>query len=118
VGFSRPWGLPFAERTCPAAAIGFPVVIMLLIPLRVLVVPRLSFTPEELAILDRPAASPFVSACLFYYSRLIIFPPADYGIGGGNIVVGSYIYSYVRVLEHISARTLSFVFISMICSKE
>jgi hypothetical protein len=47
-----------------AAAIGFPIVIMLLIPLRVLVVPRLPFTLEELAILDGPAASPFVSVHL------------------------------------------------------
>ncbi|KAJ7920837.1 HCO3 transporter family-domain-containing protein [Mycena leptocephala] len=52
------FGATFAI-TQTIAAIGFPVVIMLLIPLRVLVVPRLSFTPEELAILDRPAASPF-----------------------------------------------------------
>ncbi|KAJ7695721.1 HCO3 transporter family-domain-containing protein [Mycena rosella] len=45
--------------TQTTAAIGFPVIIMLLIPLRVFVVPRLSFTPEELAILDGPAASDF-----------------------------------------------------------
>lgn len=49
------------SHASPAAAIGFPIIIMLLIPLRVLVVPRLSFTPEELAILDGPTASPFVS---------------------------------------------------------
>jgi len=41
------------------AAIGFPVIIMLLIPLRVLVIPRLPFSSEELAILDKPTASPF-----------------------------------------------------------
>ncbi|KAJ6584664.1 HCO3 transporter family-domain-containing protein [Mycena capillaripes] len=52
------FGATFAI-TQTIAAIGFPIVIMLLIPLRVLVVPRLSFTPEELAILDGPAASPF-----------------------------------------------------------
>ncbi len=34
---------------------------MLLIPLRTLVIPRLPFTSEELAILDGPTASPFVS---------------------------------------------------------
>jgi hypothetical protein len=34
---------------------------MLLVPLRVFVVPRLGFTAEELAVLDGPAASPFVS---------------------------------------------------------
>ncbi|KAB5591398.1 anion transporter [Ceratobasidium theobromae] len=41
------------------AAIGFPVVIMLLVPVRILLIPRLPFTPEELAILDGPTASPF-----------------------------------------------------------
>lgn len=43
------------------AAIGFPVIIGLLIPLRVYIIPRLPFTQEELLILDGPAASPFVS---------------------------------------------------------
>ena len=43
------------------AAVGFPIIILLLIPLRTLVVPRLPFSPEELAVLDRPTASPFVS---------------------------------------------------------
>ncbi|KAJ7465303.1 HCO3 transporter family-domain-containing protein [Mycena latifolia] len=52
------FGATFAI-TQTIAAIGFPVIIMLLIPLRVLVIPRLSFTPEELAILDGPAASDF-----------------------------------------------------------
>ncbi|KAJ7644292.1 HCO3 transporter family-domain-containing protein [Roridomyces roridus] len=52
------FGATFAI-TQTVAAIGFPVIIMLLIPLRVLIVPRLSFTAEELAILDGPTASPF-----------------------------------------------------------
>ncbi|KAJ6557218.1 bicarbonate transporter [Mycena vulgaris] len=52
------FGATFAI-TQTIAAIGFPLIIMLLIPLRVFVVPRLSFTPEELAILDGPTASPF-----------------------------------------------------------
>jgi len=43
------------------AAIAFPVVILLLIPVRTLLIPRLSFTSEELSILDGPTASPFVS---------------------------------------------------------
>lgn len=47
------------------AAIGFPVLILLLVPLRALVIPRLPFTPEELSILDGPTASPFVSLSLF-----------------------------------------------------
>lgn len=42
---------------------GFPVIITLLIPVRVLIIPKLSFfTPEELAILDGPVASPFTMA--------------------------------------------------------
>ncbi|KAF6757556.1 anion exchanging protein [Ephemerocybe angulata] len=41
------------------AAIGFPVIIMLLIPLRIWLIPKLPFTSEELAILDGPTASPF-----------------------------------------------------------
>jgi hypothetical protein len=92
--------------TSNAAAIGFPVIIMLLIPLRAVVIPRLSFTAEELAILDGPAASPFVSPQFFWsglvdvavramarfslltivadggYSRLI-----DYGIRWWNLVL-------------------------------
>ncbi|KAG8949333.1 hypothetical protein FRC00_008191 [Tulasnella sp. 408] len=41
------------------AAIGFPIVIFLLIPIRTHVIPLLPFTQEELAILDGPTASPF-----------------------------------------------------------
>ncbi|KAH9950623.1 anion exchanging protein [Amylocystis lapponica] len=44
------------------AAIGFPVIILLLVPLRTLVVPRLPFTAVELTILDGPTASPFTMA--------------------------------------------------------
>jgi hypothetical protein len=44
-----------------SAAVGFPIIILLLIPLRTLVVPRLPFSAVELDILDRPTASPFVS---------------------------------------------------------
>lgn len=43
------------------AAIGFPVLIMLLLPTRTILVPRMSFTRQELAILDGPTASSFVS---------------------------------------------------------
>jgi hypothetical protein len=49
------------------AAIGFPVIIMLLLPVRILLVPRLPFTSEELSILDGPAASPFVSPVPFVF---------------------------------------------------
>ena len=45
-----------------SAAIGFPVLIMLLLPIRTLIIPRMSFTNEELAILDGPTASAFVSS--------------------------------------------------------
>ncbi|KAG2340152.1 hypothetical protein BDR05DRAFT_967163 [Suillus weaverae] len=41
------------------AAIGFPIIILLLVPLRIYVIPRLPFTQEELSILDGPTASPF-----------------------------------------------------------
>ena len=43
------------------AAIGFPIIITMLVPIRVFVVPRLGFSDEELDILDGPVASPFVS---------------------------------------------------------
>ncbi|KAI0754610.1 anion exchanging protein [Daedaleopsis nitida] len=41
------------------AAIGFPIVILLLVPVRTYLVPRLPFTEEELSVLDGPTASPF-----------------------------------------------------------
>lgn len=53
VGF----GATFAI-TQTVAAVGFPVFIIALIPARALLLPRL-FTPQELAVLDAPTASPF-----------------------------------------------------------
>jgi len=53
VGF----GATFAI-TQTIAAIGFPVFILLLIPIRTWVLPKY-FMPEELAVLDAPTASPF-----------------------------------------------------------
>lgn len=44
------------------AAIGFPIIITLLVPVRVFLVPKLGFSKDELDILDGPVASPFVSA--------------------------------------------------------
>ncbi|KAI9060866.1 anion exchanging protein [Trametes sanguinea] len=41
------------------AAIGFPIIIFLLVPVRMWLIPWLPFTDEELAILDGPTASPF-----------------------------------------------------------
>jgi hypothetical protein len=46
------------------AAIGFAVVIVLLIPVRLWIVPRMPFSEDELDILDGPVASPFVSVDL------------------------------------------------------
>ena len=44
-------------------AIGFPVIIILLIPFRAYLVPRMKiFTEEEINILDGPAANDFVSS--------------------------------------------------------
>jgi hypothetical protein len=63
-----------------AAAIGFPVIIMLLIPLRALVITRLPFGAEELAILDRPTASPFVSHFFCAFHPLIHALPLDHGV--------------------------------------
>lgn len=51
------FGATFAI-TQTVAAVGFPVVILALIPIRALLLPRL-FTPLELSILDAPTASPF-----------------------------------------------------------
>ncbi|KAI0248312.1 HCO3 transporter family-domain-containing protein [Lactifluus subvellereus] len=52
------FGATFAI-TQTIAAVGFPIIILFLIPLRTLVVPSLPFSAEELGILDRPTASPF-----------------------------------------------------------
>ncbi|KAK4242288.1 HCO3 transporter family-domain-containing protein [Achaetomium macrosporum] len=53
VGF----GATFAI-TQTVAAVGFPVFILLLIPVRAMLLPKW-LTPEELAVLDEPTASPF-----------------------------------------------------------
>lgn len=57
--------------------------ILLLVPLRTIVVPRLPFTEEELAILDRPTASPFVS-CL----GLVVIKHVAYDCALGRIDYG------------------------------
>lgn len=51
------FGATFAI-TQTIAAIGFPIIILLLIPVRTFLLPRY-FTQEELSILDAPTASPF-----------------------------------------------------------
>ena len=53
LGFGIAFGI-----TQSVAAIGFPIIILLLIPLRAFVLP-LWFTDEELKALDAPTASPF-----------------------------------------------------------
>ena len=53
VGF----GATFAI-TQTIAAIGFPIIILLLIPVRTFILPKY-FTPQELSALDAPTASPF-----------------------------------------------------------
>ena len=51
------FGATFAI-TQTIAAVGFPIIILLLIPVRTFVLPKY-FTPHELSILDAPTASPF-----------------------------------------------------------
>jgi hypothetical protein len=51
------FGATFAI-TQTIAAVGFPIIILLLIPVRTLVLPKW-FTQEELSLLDAPTASPF-----------------------------------------------------------
>lgn len=51
------FGATFAI-TQTVAAVGFPIFILLLIPVRAMLLPRW-FTPQELSILDGPTASPF-----------------------------------------------------------
>lgn len=53
VGFAATFAI-----TQTVAAVGFPVFILALIPVRALLLPRW-FAPEELAVLDGPTASPF-----------------------------------------------------------
>jgi len=69
IGVSNPLvRVPAPERFTHSdapAAIGFPIVISLLIPLRTIVIPRLPFTEVELALLDGPTASSFVSSSLY-----------------------------------------------------
>jgi len=52
------------------AAIGFPVIIMALVPIRVWLIPRMPFTDEELECLDGPVASAFVSHTSFQLTSL------------------------------------------------
>ncbi len=75
----------FTQPHQTIAAIGFPIIITLLVPLRVFVVPRLGFTKAELDILDGPTAGPFVSQLLIrhLWHDFIADTDADDGIGRG-----------------------------------
>ena len=53
---------------------------MLLIPLRIFLIPRLPFTNEELAILDGPTASPFVSRCSLESVRVRFVPVTPFSL--------------------------------------
>lgn len=55
------FGTTFGIVQNPLSAIGFPVIICLFIVMRTLLIPRFSFSEDELNILDQPTASPFVS---------------------------------------------------------
>ncbi|KAN0131526.1 hypothetical protein V8E53_010634 [Lactarius tabidus] len=59
-------------RTAPipvsTPAVGLPAIILLLIPLQTPVVPQMPFSPEELSILNRHTASPFVRVSRFLFA--------------------------------------------------
>jgi len=65
---------------CLIAAIGFPIIIMSLIPLRIFLIPHLPFTDEELAILDGPTASPFVSRYSLESTRARFVPVTPFSL--------------------------------------
>lgn len=56
------FGATFGIVQNSLSAIGFPIIIGLLVPLRSHILPRLPFTRDELSILDQPTASPFTMA--------------------------------------------------------
>jgi hypothetical protein len=61
------------------AAVGFPVFIMALIPVRIMLLPKI-FTPEELDALDEPTASPFtMESCGGIHGQNAYEPDADSG---------------------------------------
>ncbi len=74
------FGATFAI-TQTVAAVGFPVFILLLIPVRALLLPRM-FTPQELSVLYEPTASPFTMESVggSYGGAVVI----DAGPGSGD----------------------------------
>lgn len=99
--------------TQTVAAVGFPVFIFALIPLRALVLPRL-LTPKELAVLDAPTASPFTMEGIGGAwggeekedsSRSVSGPVADETILAGPTATGSHDDSVAAVRRtHSSQR--------------
>lgn len=81
------FGATFAI-TQTVAAVGFPVFILALIPVRALLLPRW-FAPEELAVLDAPTASPFTMESV----------GGAYGGGGGGEVPEAVALEAVRSRE-------------------
>ncbi|QGA13183.1 hypothetical protein EYB26_000830 [Talaromyces marneffei] len=90
VGF----GATFAT-TQTIAAIGFPVIILFLIPVRSFLLP-LWFRPEELATLDAPTASPFTMESVggaYGHFESDENPSHTSGVRGGGIFEGNNIQS-------------------------
>ncbi|KAI2621712.1 HCO3 transporter family-domain-containing protein [Hypoxylon sp. NC1633] len=76
--------------TQTVAAVGFPVVILALIPVRALVLPRF-FTPAELALLDAPTAGPFAMQSVggsYAVSAPAPTPMTAEGVGGAGVLEG------------------------------
>jgi hypothetical protein len=93
VGFAATFAI-----TQTVAAIGFPVVIFLLVPVRMYLIPRLPFTQEELAILDGPAASSFVSLFCLRISNVVNDLFADHGLCGRRGL--AVINDIINVIAH------------------
>lgn len=73
------FGATFAI-TQTIAAIAFPIIILILVPIRTFLLPKY-FTPEELSILDAPTASPFTMESVGGNHGQVIATPLD-GTGG------------------------------------
>lgn len=80
VGF----GATFAI-TQSIAAIGFPIIILLLVPVRTFVLPKY-FSRAELAVLDAPTASPFTMESVGgnYGEEVDVLPTAESATGGSG----------------------------------
>lgn len=90
------------------AAIGFPVIILLLVPLRTVVISRLPFTPEELSILDQATASAFVSLPTY---RLIHFEYQSCELGRRWNLLEACIMDDIECLKKLVFARTVFVYI-------